>query len=82
VVVADVLSVGYIFEDRYEVLGQLGEAASGAVYKGRQLSTGKAVAIKILRFWEGERAGQRQNQIARFRREMRLCASLSPEHRR
>jgi serine/threonine protein kinase len=47
-----VLSIGSVFEDRYEILAQLGEGHSGRVYKARQLSTGQNVAIKVLRVGE------------------------------
>ena len=71
------LSIDSIFEGRYEILAQLGEGSFGQVYKARQLSTGQNVAIKTLRFWQGDAAADVENQIARFRREMRLCAELS-----
>src|SRR5947207_15415311 len=70
-------SVGSILEGRYEILAQLAEGSFGQVYKGRQRSTGQAVAIKVLRSWEGDVPANVENQIARFRREMRLCAELS-----
>src|SRR5262249_22097390 len=70
-------SIGSIFEGRYEILAPLGEGSFGRVYKGRQVSTGQAVAIKVLRFWEGDAPASVENQVARFRREMRLCAELA-----
>src|SRR5438034_11322561 len=72
-----VLPAGSIFQGGYEILAPLGEGSFGRVYKGRQLSTGQAVAIKVLRFWEGDTPANVENQVARFRREMRLCAELS-----
>ena len=75
-----VLSIGSIFAGSYEVLAPLGEGSFGRVYKGRQRSTGQAVAIKTLRLWQGDAARDVENQIARFRREMRLCAELSHPH--
>ncbi|KAG7663152.1 srk1 [[Candida] subhashii] len=35
--------------DRYEILGQMGEGAFSVVYKAREISTEKEVAIKVLR---------------------------------
>src|SRR5437773_9069182 len=70
-------SVGSILEGRYEILAQLAEGSFGQVYKGRQRSTGQAVAIKVLRFREGDAPANVENQIARFRREMRVSAELS-----
>src|SRR5262249_2810367 len=72
-----VLSIGSIFEARYEILAQLGEGSFGRVYKARQLSTGQNVAIQPLLFAQGDAARDVENQVARFRREMRLCAELS-----
>src|SRR5689334_1929146 len=69
--------IGSIFERRYEILALLGEGSFGRVYKGRQLHTGQAVAIKVLRFWEGDTPANVENQVGRFRREMRLCGELS-----
>ncbi len=71
------LSVGSIFCGAYEVLSELGEGSFGRVYKARQLSTGQNVAIKTLRFRQGDTDADIHNQIERFRREMRLCAELS-----
>lgn len=76
---------GAIFEGRYEILTPLGEGGFGAVFKARQISTGQAVALKILRTLEepigqaasapvrDERSAKRS---ARFVREMELCAKL------
>jgi TOMM system kinase/cyclase fusion protein len=72
-----VLAIGSIFEGRYEILAQLAEGSFGRVHRARQLSTGQNVAIKTLRFWEGDAPAYVEKQIARFRREMRLCAELS-----
>ena len=71
------LAPGTQFQDGYEVLEELGSGGFGRVYKARQLSTGQRVAIKVLRFWESDSAGDVANQIERFRRETRLCAELS-----
>src|SRR5206468_11899579 len=47
------LSIGSIFAGSYEVLAPLGEGSFGRVYKGRQRSTGQAVAIKTLPLRQG-----------------------------
>jgi len=36
------------FEERYEILGELGSGGFGRVYQARQLSTGQSVAIRVL----------------------------------
>ncbi len=66
------LTKGFRFEDRYEILGELGAGSFASVYEARQLSTGQSVAIKLLA--ERERAGRK---VGRFRREMEICAALS-----
>lgn len=49
----------------YEVLGTVGQGAMGTVYKARQISTGRIVALKIL----SPELGHRNDLVARFRRE-------------
>lgn len=44
----DILSVGQIFEQRYEILAVLGEGANGIVYKAMHVPMQKVVAIKML----------------------------------
>ncbi len=47
------LATGFRFEDRYEILGELGSGSFGRVYRACQLSTGQSVAIKLLAPREG-----------------------------
>ena len=70
------LPKGSRFEERYEILGELGSGSFGRVYQARQLSTGQSVAIKVLSPREGaeESTGR---EAERFRRETRICAALS-----
>jgi TOMM system kinase/cyclase fusion protein len=70
------LANGSLFEDRYEILGELGSGSFGRVYEARQLSTGQSVAIKLLSAREGteESTGR---EADRFRRETQICAALS-----
>ncbi len=62
--------------ERYEVLEQIGVGGSANVFKGRQRTTGQVVAIKVLRIDRSDGAPDPDEQIARFRRETRLCAEL------
>jgi TOMM system kinase/cyclase fusion protein len=65
-----------MFEGRYEILAKLGEGGFGTVHKARQLTTGQPVAVKILRLPEPAGEANREKRIARFLREMQLCAQL------
>jgi TOMM system kinase/cyclase fusion protein len=67
---------GMVFQDRYEVLSHLGEGGFSQVFRGRQQATGQEVAIKVLRHLHTRDAGH----VARFQREMRLCARLYHPH--
>src|SRR5262245_16000100 len=71
------LAIGSVFQGGYEVLSRLGIGRFGSVYKARQLSTGQDVAIKVLRIDPRDGADDIENQHARFRREMKLCAGMS-----
>ena len=75
------LHVGAVFLDRYEVLSVLGSGGFGLVFKGRQLSTGQEIAVKVIRVRPEQGSGREQTQRdARFVREMKLCARLKHPH--
>lgn len=65
-----------IIGNRYELLELIGQGAMSKVYKGRDTSLGRIVAIKFLR----EEYGGNSNFVARFSREARAVASLPDEH--
>jgi len=62
----------------YRLLERLGEGAYGTVYRARHERTGQDVAIKQLRL--GKDGGRSLRRIARFRRELELCAMLNHPH--
>lgn len=74
------LAPGARFQDRYEIVSELGLGSYGRVYRARQLSTGQDVALKMLRFREGDDPAVLETQRQRFLRELRLCARLSHPH--
>ena len=57
----------------YESLGRIGQGAMGVVFKARQVSVDRLVAIKVLR----DEAARDREYIERFRREARVAAKLS-----
>ena len=62
---------GRILNQRYEILKVIGEGGMGIVYKARQLSTGKIVAVKII-----HSAMEDWSSIQRFKREVKLQSML------
>ena len=57
----------------YELISQIGRGAMGTVFKARQLSTDRLVAVKILH----PRLAKDRQFIVRFRREAQAAAKLS-----
>ncbi len=57
----------------YKVLGKLGSGAMAVVYKGRQLSLDRTVAIKVL----PKRFAEKADYIRRFYKEGKLAAKLN-----
>jgi TOMM system kinase/cyclase fusion protein len=70
------LRAGSVLQGRYEIVSALGSGGFGAVYKAVQLATHQPVAIKVMHPNADELEGKRDNRVARFRREMDLCARL------
>ena len=68
--------IGRILGGNYEVMGPLGEGGMATVYRGRRISDGRAVAIKVLR----EQYAHDRGFVARFEREAQAVARLSHPH--
>jgi TOMM system kinase/cyclase fusion protein len=64
----------------YSLLERIGEGATGVVYKSQQASTGQLVAIKLLRFGKMTTPASQARLMARFGRELKLCARLHHPH--
>src|SRR5262245_23522864 len=60
--------------EHYEVVSTLGFGSFGTVYQARQIRTGQLVAVKVLH--PAALENTRTQRVARFRREMAICARL------
>jgi serine/threonine protein kinase/tetratricopeptide (TPR) repeat protein len=69
------IEVGTVFQERYRILEKLSNGGFGVVYKAEQLATGQTVAIKGIRRF-GPTPADDEKRLARFQREVRLCAQL------
>ena len=74
------LASGNVFQGGYEILERIGSGSFSTVYLARQLSTGQAVAIKVLRSLRDDHGDDDGSANARFRREMQLCGELYHPH--
>lgn len=70
------IAPGTLFQGRYEILEPIGEGGFSRVYRARQQATGREVAIKLLR----SRLASNPKPLARFQRELQLCAQLYHPH--
>ncbi len=71
--------LGDVIDDRYELISELGVGGFGAVYLGRQRSTGQQVAIKLLRD-DRFAADELVQAEKRLERELKLVGQLSHPH--
>lgn len=62
---------------RYQILGKLGEANTGSVYRAEDLKLGRQVAVKILPVSAGDSP---ESVLARFHREARAALGLLHPH--
>jgi serine/threonine-protein kinase len=68
--------VGRTLNGRYVVQKKVGEGGFGAVYRGKQIATGREVALKILH----PHNVSDPTVVARFRREAEACSKLHNAH--
>jgi serine/threonine protein kinase len=68
--------IGVVLNNRFVVETKVGEGGFGAVYKGKQLGTGRQVALKLLH----PEMTQDENLVARFRREGLVMCNLRDAH--
>jgi len=63
--------------NNYRYLERIGEGGYGLVFKAEQLSTSQTVAIKTIKFKDGISKQKKNQQLARFERETKLCAEIN-----
>jgi serine/threonine-protein kinase len=68
--------IGRTLNHRYLIEDKIGEGGFGAVFRGKQIATGREVALKILH----PHNSSDQTIIARFRREAEACSKLRDVH--
>ena len=70
------LPEGYVVGGKYVIKRLLGEGANGSVYEGEHGEIGHRVAIKVVH----KALATRDDIIARFRREARICGTIRNRH--
>jgi len=68
--------IGRTLNHRYMVEDKIGEGGFGAVFRGKQIATGREVALKILH----PHNVHDETIVARFRREAEACSKLRDPH--
>jgi len=68
--------IGRTLNHRYIVEDKIGEGGFGAVFRGKQIATGREVALKILH----PHNVNDETIVARFRREAEACSKLRDPH--
>jgi tRNA A-37 threonylcarbamoyl transferase component Bud32 len=68
--------IGRTLNHRYLIEDKIGEGGFGAVFRGKQIATGREVALKILH----PHNSNDQTIIARFKREAEACSKLRDTH--
>ncbi len=61
----------------YQIEAKIGQGGYGTVYRAKQLSTGKTVAIKTLHAEGTTHHSRHQVHLARFEREASICAQIN-----
>ncbi|MBN2804551.1 MAG: protein kinase [Deltaproteobacteria bacterium] len=69
---ATTLGPGYVLDDRYHLLRQLGEGGMGTVFEAEHMGLDKRVAVKILH----ERVMGDEATVERFKREAKIIGKL------
>jgi eukaryotic-like serine/threonine-protein kinase len=73
---ADDALLGQVLDARYSILAQIGQGASGTVYRAEHVVLGRKVAIKVLHL----ELSRDEMALERFRREATTVAAIENEH--
>ncbi len=65
--------IGRTLSGRYHILDVIGHGGMGVIFRARQLSVDRLVAIKMMH----ARASQSEDNVARFHREAQACSKLT-----
>ncbi len=68
--------IGTVVGDRYRIERLLGQGGMGTAYQARHTLVGRRVALKFL----NSDLAERQDMLARFRREARVAGELENNH--
>jgi hypothetical protein len=68
--------VGKVLADRFEILERIGEGGTGVVYKAKQITVDRTIAIKVL----GAHVSTDPSWVKRFHNEARAAAKLNHPH--
>ncbi|MBK6520585.1 MAG: serine/threonine protein kinase [Polyangiaceae bacterium] len=69
---AERIQIGGVLDDRYRVLGVIGQGGMGTVYEAEHLNIGRRVALKVLK----PENAQKPDAIARLRHEARVVSQI------
>ncbi len=68
--------IGFLLEDRYRIVREIGRGGMGVVYEGEHVELGKRVAIKVML----EKYADNADAVARFRREALAASRIGNAH--
>lgn len=66
------IAIGHVLDQRYRILGVIGQGGMGTVYEAEHLNIGRRVAIKVLK----PEHAQKKDAIARMRHEARVVSQI------